>query len=156
MTTRSPFAEWFRKTKEEKEERREESVKPWSESQKWKWRPFPSVEVCGHVDGTTNDATRMIQPHVARACCAVVGPNKKKANLARPVEGPRPLVTFPILLGTPLPGQSRRPRGTPCAAFPSSTPASLCSLFSFSSGTRCSAVSMLFLRLYLWSSIFRR
>ena len=80
---------------------------------------FPSAEVCGHVDGTTNDATRMIQPHAARACCAVVaGPNKKKANLARPAEGPRPLVTFPILLGTPLSGQSRRPRGTPCAACP--------------------------------------
>lgn len=61
-----------------------------------------------------------IQPHAARACCAVVGSSKKrkrkekgKGELDPPYEGPRPLVTFPILLGTPLPGQSRRPRGTP-------------------------------------------
>lgn len=38
---------------------------------------------------------------------------KARGELDPPYEGPRPLVTFPILLGTPLPGQSRRPRGTP-------------------------------------------
>jgi len=45
--------------------------------------------------------------------------NKKGSRLTpRPGEGPcarRPLVTFPILLGTLLPGQSRRPRGMPRA-----------------------------------------
>lgn len=95
---------------------------------------FPSTEVCSHVNGTTNDATRMIQPHAARVCCAVVGQNKKKASHARPEEGPRPLVTFPILLGTPLPGQSCRPRRTPCASTPCSTPRQ-CTLFRFSMRT---------------------
>lgn len=52
---------------------------------------------------------------------------RKARELDPPYQGPRPLVTFPILLGTPLPGQSRRPRGTPRP--PSSTPRSL---FSFS------------------------
>lgn len=120
---------------------------------------FPSAEVCGHVDGTTNDANENdptpCGSSVLRSRRA--GPNKKKANLARPAQGPRPLVTFPILLGTPLPGQSCRPRGTPCAPspppFPPATPTSLRSLFSFSApGTGCSVASSLFFLSFFFPS----
>lgn len=74
-----------------------------------------------HVDGRTNDAARTIQPPCGPLGSCAVGPDKKGSRLTpRPGgEGPcarrRPLVTFPILLGTLLPGQSRRPRGTPRA-----------------------------------------
>jgi len=64
---------------------------------------------------------RSSPPMWAPGSCGI-GPNKKKKRgsrlTPRPGEGPcarRPLVTFPILLGTLLPGQSRRPRGMPCA-----------------------------------------
>lgn len=64
---------------------------------------------------------RMRRRRVRPVYAAARSTKKDRARLTpRPGEGPvrarrRPLVTFPILLGTLLPGQSRRPRGTPRA-----------------------------------------
>ena len=52
-----------------------------------------------------------------RAAHASESAARKKGNQGRGCAA-RPLVTFPILLGTPLtPGQSGRPRGTPGPTF---------------------------------------
>lgn len=115
----------FSKDKGARRERESVAAK---ESERWGGGSagFHRLKYAVTSTGRLMTPTRMIQPHAARTCCAVVEParTKRKANLARPAQGPRPLVTFPILLGTPLPGQSCRPRGTPCApSTPSPLPA---------------------------------
>ena len=95
--------------------------------------------------------TRMIQPHAARACCAVVEParNKKKGEprSTRTRSAPPGDISHSsrhAITGSKLPPPRDAAR-LPPAAPPPATPTSLRLLFTFSApGTGCSDASSLF------------